>query len=413
MHLNSLLKKLRRRYPHGLFCFTWWIYLRCEKEKIHFEANRSLRGRCPKAIWFLIQLALSLRWKRFFAHQEIENALRIYGESINKKESIPINELRKTVQQLAFRFCIPPVDAIHFRLYRQPERALDFIFSTEVHGFHNLRNDFRVTNDHLVLQDKLRFSRRSIAAGLPCITKSILIRKGEQEDWARLLSWDSKSVFCKSRYGFGGVGAFGLWKRGDKVIGRKQDGSEIKSDEDAKVALQKLMSKVDVLVQPFIEGHPVLQSASCSGASVSLRVITQNSLGKPKVLASIIRVPRLAASKSTGMGHDFLVHVVAKIEQETGRIVKSPNSTISLHPRLHSIETSVFSVLRENSFVPFWKDIVNYSCAAQAEYNQLWAVAWDWIVTTDGPVLLEGNAIWGVTQPQETHDGLLSGIIDH
>jgi hypothetical protein len=44
---------------------------------------------------------------------------------------------------------------------------------------------------------------------------------------------------------------------------------------------------------------------------------------------------------------------------------------------------------------------------AHAVFPDVWAIAWDWVLTPEGPVLLEGNSGWGTTLPQRLEGGLL------
>lgn len=58
--------------------------------------------------------------------------------------------------------------------------------------------------------------------------------------------------------------------------------------------------------------------------------------------------------------------------------------------------------------LPDWPALVASSHHAHARLPGVWAIAWDWVLTPDGPVLLEGNAGWGVSAPQLLNGGFLA-----
>jgi hypothetical protein len=41
-------------------------------------------------------------------------------------------------------------------------------------------------------------------------------------------------------------------------------------------------------------------------------------------------------------------------------------------------------------------------------FPDVWAIAWDWVITPSGPVLLEGNSGWGTATPQMIQGGFLA-----
>lgn len=57
--------------------------------------------------------------------------------------------------------------------------------------------------------------------------------------------------------------------------------------------------------------------------------------------------------------------------------------------------------------VPFWEEIKQSALSAHQLLPELYAIAWDYVVTPDGPFMLEGNSGWGTTTPQVLYGGLL------
>ena len=61
----------------------------------------------------------------------------------------------------------------------------------------------------------------------------------------------------------------------------------------------------------------------------------------------------------------------------------------------------------ENSDISFWEEIRESALAAHERFRDVYAIAWDYVITPDGPFLLEGNTGWGTRTVQLFHGGLL------
>lgn len=48
--------------------------------------------------------------------------------------------------------------------------------------------------------------------------------------------------------------------------------------------------------------------------------------------------------------------------------------------------------------------------ADSQQFSEIYAIAWDYVITSDGPCMLEGNSGWGATTPQVIYGGLLKKI---
>jgi hypothetical protein len=57
----------------------------------------------------------------------------------------------------------------------------------------------------------------------------------------------------------------------------------------------------------------------------------------------------------------------------------------------------------EGTAVPFWNEALDLAIDAHREFRDMASVGWDVAITESGPVLVEGNAIWGVDSAQITH----------
>ncbi len=87
-----------------------------------------------------------------------------------------------------------------------------------------------------------------------------------------------------------------------------------------------------------------------------------------------------------------------KIDAETGQAFDAFGHWLGSE---NDVNDASQLLMLDGQAIPFWQDIVRHSQRAHAELPRLWTIAWDWIVTPDGPMLLEGNAGWDLSVLQE------------
>lgn len=73
----------------------------------------------------------------------------------------------------------------------------------------------------------------------------------------------------------------------------------------------------------------------------------------------------------------------------------------------HVAQERLWARVPEGLAVPNWAALVTASERAHAAFPNVWAIAWDWVITPTGAVLLEGNSGWGTAMPQLLTGGLL------
>ena len=60
-----------------------------------------------------------------------------------------------------------------------------------------------------------------------------------------------------------------------------------------------------------------------------------------------------------------------------------------------------------NRTIPYWKEIRKSAIDAHHCFPDVYAIAWDYVITPDGPYMLEGNTGWGAATTQMLQSGLL------
>jgi len=381
----------------------------------HRAALMARRQKWPMPLWIVLQSWLALRWRLFFARPETDLMVARFALFIERTEGVSPALQRARILELSRRYCIHPIDAYRFRLYRDPDRVLDYVYDVETAGMHLLMNGPKRLPDHDRLMDKVAFAERALRIGLPVVPTLALLERGDDEDLrvlADICAASKGGVFVKARASSRAEGAFLVQQVGeeDKIEGRSFDGTPIRGTDELRAALRAICRTDSALVQPFLTTHSSLTNAKTSRDAVVLRVISRRGSGKggkSDLPFALLRFPMTVQSR---LGKPSRFEVVARVQTENGAITRGICSSLELLPHTRELEDSVFCQLSAEATVPFWQEIQRHSLAAQEAYRQLSTIAWDWVVTDEGPKLLEGNVIWGMRLPQEMEGGLLDFV---
>lgn len=276
-------------------------------------------------------------------------------------------------------------------------------------GIHTLLNGTRQGPDQAALQDKATFATRAAAAGLPSVPTLAVLTETTAIDPGQLAALHPDGVFLKCRSGYNAISAFCLWAEAGTVKGRMFDGRVLATEADIQAAYAELCARDHAIVQPFLREHPLLAAATTHEDTVTISVATHR---RPTTGAVVLSYVRVAVAVSDGHGKTTKRAVRVIIDPETGKIGSNPNAEINLLPQGRLLETQVLRALGPDARVPYWNEIREHSHVAQMEFETLWGNTWDWIVTADGPFLLEGNVYWGMGYPQEIVGGLVPTMLE-
>ncbi len=385
-----------------------WRYL-LPNQDIRIRQHRHLWWSAPthfpRPLWLLLELWLWLRWISLDAWRDTWRAVRILGPEIKKNEGLSLKQQAWRTLTLSLAWCIPPKQIYVFKLYRNSSSVLDYIFDHETAAYHAWRSHtLGFTRSSLALiQDKQALSQKFTEAGLPMVPTHTCIPRsstGSLRDWFKT---DTK-LFCKTRSGSRGIGAFSAWQSPNGLRGHVYKGPALDTSETVEAAWKKLLNLDDVLIQPLLQNHPDLENLSAESDAITLRFISRRNAGMLDCLSAILEIPAAHDEKTGSSFHSFL-----PIDTISGAILAfPPDALISEDDRLETAR--VASRLAPNALIPSWIEIAKYSCQAHAFFPDIREIAWDWIVTPDGPRLLEGNAGWGAELLQTLQGGLLRGL---
>lgn len=400
--LAAQLKKhvLRRSLPHGIV--SWQYILLRPSEKVCLHRALWLKAKppqIPKALFLTLEFLLWLRWVSFTCWRLCLSAVARRGKSVADQDGIGRAAQLGRLLHLGLGHCIPPGEVYAFGLHRRESRQdfWDYVFIREVQAFHRWRGARTGERPEslALLQDKFRLAEFLRARGVPMAPILAWIARGSDFAPAPCLHTCSR-IFCKPNHGSAGRDGFIVESRGKNIaVFAAKNG--VKAQHSSLDCLRKAMAEDDFLIQPFLENHPDF-AGLCPGEDViTLRVITEIHPERGmECYCAMVEIPNLADGAFKG-------HIILPIEPSAGRIRPCPRR---LPPEVKARHNAVHDKINHGA-VPFWETIMQSAFLAHRCFTDIHAIAWDYVVTPTGPVMLEGNTGWATTTPQMLHGGLL------
>jgi hypothetical protein len=394
---------LCRALPHGMISWRYLLPLQPPKVRIHRQLW--LMGRHPRIplpLYFLIELLLWLRWVTFACWRRSWRAVQRWGAELGERERIGKSTLLIRVLAMSLCHCIPPAEIFAFGLYRGTSKqdVWDYVFTNEVPGFHRWRSAKlgEYSASLALLQDKSGLANLLASRGIPMAPVLGEIPRGAQFDPAPWLQ-NATRLFCKPRHGSGSRDAFVIESRDkekEPAIFAVKNG--MKAQPSSLDSLQKAIGNDDFLVQPVMGNHPLFAALCPTEDAITLRMITE----KHPAHGICCYCATLEIPHQEDDGGQC--HTILPIELSSGLITPFPAQRLPAPAQ--SRHDAVFARLADCA-VPFWDEISNSAMAAHRQLPELYAIAWDYVITADGPYMLEGNSGWGTTTPQVLHGGVL------
>lgn len=452
-----------RRLPHGL---VHWRYLWPRRDP-RWRVHRTLWWRSGdgriRLVWLALEALLWLRWVASAAWIATWRSVREVGPEVRARTGLSLARQRWRLLSLALGGCIPPRQAYLFGLHERPGDAAGYVFDSEAAAFHAWRSGETAAgfagaraareggapgaagrhHSHALLQDKWGLAQALNAAGVPMAPVIACVSRRGEAEFALWLAGagarGSTRIFCKTRSGSRGEGAFAAWAGEGELRGRRLAGAPLPDERAVRDAWRRLIARDDVLVQPALVNHPALARLAEGEDAVTVRFISRIGGCPPQkqVVAAgrgsdgpQARFECLCATLEVPAGVDARGrpgHVLLPIDAADGSLGRWPERALltaaareahervwaRVEERIVAQRSAAASTGRPgpshaSMLVPDWSEVAEASYRAHARFPGLWAIAWDWVVTPDGPLLLEGNAGWGPAAVQVLRGGLLA-----
>lgn len=156
------------------------------------------------------------------------------------------------------------------------------------------------------------------------------------------------------------------------------------------------------LVQKYIVQHPFMLQLNPHTVNTFRIVTFIDSQGACKIHLAVLRLGR-KGSTADNWDKGGIAVAVDKDSGTLGQGVFKPShggAWVDRHPDT--------GVMLEGLVVPRWQEIVDICRRAALSLSGITSVGWDVALTPDGPVIIEGNAIWSLPLSQVHSGGYLT-----
>lgn len=377
---RKLLKSWFQSIPNGLISIRYILPWQSENVKHHKSIWwASKHPKIPRIIWILEQTIYWLRWVLFSAWYASHYATKYNYKDVKRHFGISYAKQLWRCITLSTTWCIPPHQLYDYEVIQRNYDPLSFIYNTEAHGWHAwLNQHHRDSMDaQKRLADKVEFASEMHRAGIPTIAS--LPQFSKHLPLSKQLIPNMGDIFCKLRSGSRATGAFEAGFREGAICGVTHSGNILDAD-DLEKAWFNLCAKGDVIVQPCLRNHEDISAITNQAKLATLRIITQGA----EVTAANISLPIIMQEKQTVFWMD--------IDPKTGFLSLPEN----MYPE-YAAQTQQLKIIAERApkNLPYWDLMCTKSLTMHQNNFDLWAIAWDWAITPEGPFILEGNAGWG------------------
>jgi len=400
---------IRRRLPHGL---VHWRYLLPEPAAA-LARQRSLwlhsLPRLARPLWCALELWLWLKWQLWHGPLSVWRAVRRLGPRVRDEEGISLPAQGLAVGRLALGYCIPPSEIYRHRLYRreQRHRATTLVYDHTLGGFHQSRNDPgpATRESLLLLSDKHRQATELAALGVPVAPTLALVPKRSCAPLNAYLR-DREQSFCKPRHGSAGRGALIARTSPNGTLTVEPTLGPTLTGQAVEAYWTELLERDDMLVQPRLTVDPAFAELATTDDIITVRYISQRVPTNRDVEAQVdcyCATLELPCGKDHASGRPR--YVLLEIDARSGDVNGFPETYLFADAAASHRRVAAQAA---GTTIPNWPQIRHHSHTAHQHCQGIHAIAWDWALTADGPVLLEGNAGWGASTAQQLNGGLMT-----
>jgi len=396
----------RQTIPHGMVHWRYFLPGQPRLVRTHRHFWRTGMSRIPGPLAWGLEFWLWLRWVSWGAWRATWHCVSRNGAIVASREGHSRTWQARRVLELSLAYCISPQDIYRFRLYRDPSRVWEYVYIHETGAFHRWRGRSRDERPAslTLLQNKQRLSERLQDLGLPVARTLTVVPRGAAMDLRPWLVRHHR-LFCKPCHGARGEGAFRVEKiAGENRLRIRTFAGEVIAESDVAEFMRRQTARDDYLIQPHLTNTAELACLTDSDEAITIRLITEQGAAGIKHYCGFIEIPTEAR---TDAGNKQQLYVCLPIDLEAGILLPLDEDRI-----WHSVIEITRSVQAraQGVAIPGWTELKNCALKAHGIFPDVHAIAWDFVITPDGPMLLEGNSGWGVRFLQVLYGGLLGRL---
>lgn len=347
-------------------------------------------------------LLYGIIWPLPFAYLSWKHTSRL-GKRV--KLATGKGHLKQVCEQFWIALCysISPKKYYVFELFR-PERlryaaayVARYEFKGGLHTFLETRID---TPTRRILNDKAAFFRHCQSHGISTIPTYFLINKdGTQE---KLLPFQgdlpAADLFVKPCYGRGGRGCERWQYKGDGLYcdqnGLTHNVAELLAH------LRVLASHQPILVQQAMQPHPALDKLSVNVLTSCRMMTVKNEQGGFEATHAVFK----SSTKPGAIVDNFHKGgIVSRVDIKTGELGPASDAGVG-QPCVWYDTHPLTGAQIKGHVLPLWNETVALITRAHAAFPDRITIGWDVAISSQGPVIIEGNVQSGCDMIQRTHD---------
>lgn len=399
-----------RKVPFGLFSWRFLLPNQPGVIRLHKNIVMKFYPKIPRAFWLFIVIIVGLRWMLFYAPYYSYKITRHRAKVVEGETGLSQWQQYRKVLVFSLGHGLAPAEWYNYRLYQLEDSQYwwNYIYSQEAQAFHNYRNDGRASNrEHkILLGDKWAFEQWCVKKNIPVVKTLKFCQKRDKQFSQHLLQLCKKHgrLFAKRRHGNQAHGAFiASLDQGKLIICPFGVIKSTLSTNGYESELNSLIAEENYLLQPLYQATHVLQNDNAPEYATSLRVISCFDRGKISLDCAYLEYPLV--TQATQKISEWLP---IPVNIENG-YVQFDHQWLRQHPSekvqkyLHQFEALII--------IPNWQTLVKTVKTAHSELSGLYSIAWDFIPTEQGAMLLEGNSGWRVSTPQYLTEPFLGKAI--
>jgi hypothetical protein len=394
--------------PMGLMSWRYLLPSQDNRLKLHRHFWWHSAWRLAGPLGILLQAWLYSRWLLGSGWYRCFQVTKRLAPEITQREGITFKSQLIITLKLCLGYCIHPRDVYRFELYKHPEQALDYIYDRETQSFHTWQSLALGTSPQKsleVIQDKIALENQLRELNIPVVnTVQFVTAKKKTPLLSLMHRIHQDKLFCKTRSGNQGLGAFAAWKTEAGLVGRTFQGHDLENTAAVEKAWQALLQRDEALVQPLLTNHPILAPMAFGDEVITVRYISQVQTGIIHVLSATIEVPA-----ERNVTTQLIQYIILPIDPDTGIIQNLPEHRVQSE-QIVRLYNHVKASGPQHSPLPYWQNLVKHTHAGHQQFLDIATLAWDWVITPIGPVLLEGNSGWGTATPQLLRGGFLANL---
>lgn len=386
---------ISRRVPFGLFSWRFLLPKQSPAIRFHRRLIAEHFPQLPLLIFFPIIIFTGLRWAVFYSPYYTFKVVKNRGKNFEQRTGLSLWQQYWQILVMSAAHGLFPSDWYKFQLYNKKKNMWNFVYTQETGSFHRYRNRGRpYYQEHTaLLGDKFKFETLMKEQGIRTAESLLFLPKNTSDFYDQLINLTTQhgELFCKRQTGNQGRGAFyfSLQKRHLQVTPHN---GVILPLEEAHSFLEKNTSQYSYLIQPHYKAHRSLRDLSRKHQSHSctIRIISHCHESQIHLEFAVLNWPVIDNEQNVKFYYPIAV------EPYSGKLDK----THQAWPRdnLNSQQLAALNELFErfsDTPLPHWSESTRLTRTAHSLLKGVDKIAWDFILTEDRAVLLEGNSSWG------------------